>query len=51
MVLVPAALGLLGAAAWWLPRWLHWLPVLDVEGAALERDVPAEQREPVAVGG
>ncbi|GAA4989539.1 MMPL family transporter [Kineococcus glutinatus] len=37
MVAVPAALSLLGGAAWWLPRWLTWLPVLDVEGAALER--------------
>ncbi len=36
MVLVPAALALLGERAWWLPRWLGWLPVLDVEGAALE---------------
>jgi RND superfamily putative drug exporter len=36
MVLVPAALALLGERAWWLPRWLRWLPQLDVEGAALE---------------
>ncbi|WP_432565327.1 MMPL family transporter [Kineococcus sp. SYSU DK003] len=36
MVAVPAALSLLGRAAWWLPRWLRWLPTLDVEGAALE---------------
>jgi RND superfamily putative drug exporter len=50
MVLVPAALGLLGARAWWLPRWLRWLPVLDVEGAGLERQVPQEEREPAAAG-
>jgi RND superfamily putative drug exporter len=37
MVLVPAALALLGERAWWLPRWLRWLPALDVEGAALEQ--------------
>ena len=37
MVAVPAALSLLGAAAWWLPRWLRWLPTLDVEGSALAR--------------
>jgi RND superfamily putative drug exporter len=36
MVLVPAALALMGERAWWLPRWLGWLPHLDVEGAALE---------------
>ncbi|WP_081788694.1 MMPL family transporter [Candidatus Blastococcus massiliensis] len=35
MVLVPAALALMGEHAWWLPRWLRWLPSLDVEGAAL----------------
>ncbi|MFT7837992.1 MMPL family transporter [Saccharothrix sp. BKS2] len=38
MVLVPAALALLGEKAWWLPGWLRRLPVLDVEGAALEDD-------------
>ncbi|RBY89851.1 MMPL family transporter [Blastococcus sp. TF02A-26] len=37
MVLVPAALALLGERAWWLPRWLGWLPRVDVEGAALEQ--------------
>ncbi|AEV86320.1 membrane protein [Actinoplanes sp. SE50] len=37
MIAVPAALALLGRSAWWLPRWLRWLPELDVEGAALER--------------
>ncbi|MGY1798315.1 MMPL family transporter [Blastococcus sp. SYSU D00868] len=47
MVLVPAALALLGERAWWLPRRLGWLPQLDVEGAALERTAPAE---PVRAG-
>ncbi|WP_380170842.1 MMPL family transporter [Kineococcus sp. DHX-1] len=42
MIAVPAALSLLGRAAWWLPRWLRWLPVLDVEGSALERRDPAD---------
>jgi RND superfamily putative drug exporter len=51
MVLVPAALALLGGAAWWLPRWLRWLPVLDVEGAALEKAGPVHpHEEPVAAG-
>ncbi|MEH3077350.1 MAG: MMPL family transporter [Quadrisphaera sp.] len=36
MVLIPAVLALLGRAAWWLPRWLRWLPELDVEGRAVE---------------
>jgi RND superfamily putative drug exporter len=30
-VLVPAAMRLLGAANWWFPRWLEWLPDLRVE--------------------
>jgi RND superfamily putative drug exporter len=37
MILVPAALALLGERAWWLPKSLSWLPTLDVEGAGLER--------------
>ncbi len=40
MVLIPAVLALLGPAAWWLPRWLRWLPELDVEGRALEDAEP-----------
>jgi len=51
MVAVPAALALLGRAAWWLPRWLHWLPTLDVEGTALDRAVPGPRGgRPVAAG-
>jgi RND superfamily putative drug exporter len=49
MVVVPAALALLGEHAWWLPRWLRWLPALDVEGAALERQDDAVP-EPVGAG-
>jgi len=32
MILVPASMKLLGNANWYLPRWLHWLPDLRVEG-------------------
>lgn len=40
MTLVPAILALLGAKAWWMPRWLdRLLPKLDVEGEAVEREV------------
>jgi RND superfamily putative drug exporter len=53
MIAVPAALALLGRAAWWLPAWLRWLPALDVEGAALdvegaalEHKAPAEAEAP-----
>jgi putative drug exporter of the RND superfamily len=33
-VLMPATLAILGERAWWLPRWLGWLPRLTVEPAA-----------------
>ena len=45
MVVVPAAMALLGQWNWYLPSWLEWLPELHVEGdpetTALEDDVPA----------
>ncbi len=33
-VLVPAAMTLLGKWNWYLPRWLDWLPHVEVEGPA-----------------
>jgi RND superfamily putative drug exporter len=33
LVLLPAVLALLGERTWYLPRWLGWLPHLEVEGA------------------
>jgi RND superfamily putative drug exporter len=33
LVLVPAAMELLGARNWYLPSWLRWLPDFRVEGA------------------
>jgi RND superfamily putative drug exporter len=45
MIAVPATLALLGGAAWWLPSWLRWLPVVDVEGTALLR-TPADGERP-----
>jgi putative drug exporter of the RND superfamily len=30
-VLMPATLAILGDRAWWLPRWLGWLPRLTIE--------------------
>jgi RND superfamily putative drug exporter len=42
MVLMPAALSLLGESAWWLPRWLdRVLPRIDTEGHALRDAGPA----------
>ena len=33
-VLLPASMKLLGDRNWYLPRWLEWLPRLDLEGEA-----------------
>jgi putative drug exporter of the RND superfamily len=38
LVLVPAAMELLGERNWYLPSWLRWLPDVQVEGAAEPRD-------------
>ncbi len=43
-VLVPASMRLLGDLNWYLPRWLEWLPKIQVEAEA----APAE---PVVAGG
>ena len=45
MVLVPAAMSLLGHRAWWLPAWLERrLPTIDIEGG----DHDGEVRQPAA---
>ncbi|MGN8048908.1 MMPL family transporter [Curtobacterium sp. 22159] len=42
MLLIPAAMHLLGQSAWWFPKWLDRIvPDVDVEGAKLERTHPA----------
>ncbi len=44
MLLIPAAMHLMGESAWWLPKWLdRILPDVDVEGAKLERSHPVTQ--------
>ncbi|MBS2940060.1 MMPL family transporter [Nocardioides sp. J2M5] len=49
MLLIPAAMHLLGEAAWWLPKWLdRILPDVDVEGARLERSHPVHEDAEVA---
>ncbi|MET0894350.1 MAG: MMPL family transporter [Acidimicrobiia bacterium] len=32
MMLVPSIMEILGDANWWFPKWLSWLPRLDIEG-------------------
>jgi RND superfamily putative drug exporter len=40
-IMVPAAMKLLGAWNWYLPRWLQWLPHLSIEGAPQVGPAPA----------
>jgi uncharacterized membrane protein YdfJ with MMPL/SSD domain len=38
-ILLPSVMGLLGRWNWFLPRWLDWLPRLNVEATQPERDL------------
>jgi RND superfamily putative drug exporter len=49
-VLVPSTMKLLGDRNWYLPRWLQWLPKLDVEGHQAEQHVLTPELEPVGSG-
>jgi uncharacterized membrane protein YdfJ with MMPL/SSD domain len=40
-VVLPSTMKLLGDLNWYLPRWLNWLPRLDVEGARSSPGTPA----------
>ncbi len=40
-IMVPAAMKLLGAWNWYLPRWLQWLPHLSIEGTPQVGPAPA----------
>jgi RND superfamily putative drug exporter len=48
MTIVPAVMAMLGARAWWLPKWLdRIIPNVDLEGAGLEhRPAPAPEAGP-----
>ena len=56
MVIVPAALTLLGERAWWMPRWMQRVvPDVDAEGNSLEallegREQDADHGGPAPVG-
>ncbi|TNC23918.1 MMPL family transporter [Amycolatopsis alkalitolerans] len=46
MTIVPAVMSLLGAKAWWLPKWLgRVLPNVDVEGAKLTKRLDEKKPE------
>jgi RND superfamily putative drug exporter len=44
LLLIPAAMRLLGERNWYLPRWLEWLPDLQVEGPRADAPPPASPR-------
>ena len=46
LVLVPATMELLGDRNWWFPKWLEWLPRINVEGTQETFGVPEAEREP-----
>ncbi|MGH9277048.1 MAG: MMPL family transporter, partial [Acidimicrobiales bacterium] len=49
-ILVPSSMKLLGRRNWYLPKWLEWLPHMEVEGPHT-RSTDELVPEPVGVGG
>ena len=49
-VLVPSAMALLGDRNWYLPKWLHWLPDLRVEGTPIPAPQPVDVHAGVTAG-
>ncbi len=49
-LLVPASMRLLGDWNWYLPRWLRWLPTINVEGHEPTQHVLEPRIEPVVLG-
>jgi RND superfamily putative drug exporter len=49
-LLVPASMRLLGDWNWYLPRWLRWLPTINVEGHEPTQRVLEPRIEPVVLG-
>ncbi len=44
VIVAPAMISLIGDRYWWLPRWLEWLPRIDIEGRAPAAEVGARAR-------
>ena len=49
LLLIPAAMCLLGERNWYLPRWLAWLPNVQVEGPRPEPPQAAPKVPPDAI--
>ena len=50
LVLVPAAMELLGARNWYFPSWLEWLPRIQIEGQPLPPPSVAAEPAPSSSG-
>jgi RND superfamily putative drug exporter len=50
MMLVPSLMEILGDANWWFPKWLGWLPRLDIDSAATPPPATEPQRQPEPAG-
>ncbi len=49
LLLIPAAMRLLGERNWYLPGWLEWLPNVQVEGHQPDASAPKDERVAVPV--
>ena len=47
MMLVPSIMEILGDANWWFPKWLGFLPRLDIDGDTAPAPAPEPEPEPV----
>ncbi len=50
MMLVPSIMEILGDANWWFPKWLGFLPRLDIDGDSAPEPAAEPAREPVGSG-
>jgi RND superfamily putative drug exporter len=50
LVLVPATMELLGDRNWWFPKWLEWLPRIQVEGTSPTAAHEVEREPEPALG-
>jgi RND superfamily putative drug exporter len=48
-ILVPSIMALLGEANWYLPRWLSWLPQLQVDGESSQYLQTKDEAQPAPV--
>jgi RND superfamily putative drug exporter len=50
VIVAPAMISLIGDRYWWMPRWLEWLPRIDIEGKTQADEADAAGTGPTGVG-